>query len=348
VKLMESVHNTARRRHLAHATENRYSNWIRRFILFHGKRHPSTMGKQEVEAFLTDLAVRRHLSAGSQNQALAAILFLYRSVLEQDVEFNLTPLRAHATKRLPTVLTREEVERLLGLLEGREQMIAKLLYGSGMRVGECLSFRVKDLDFGHLQILIRDAKGAKDRRTILPASLGEPLQAHLARVRNQHEIDLRRGLGAVALPEALDRKYPAAAREWAWQYVFPGSRLHRGIPADVPNHYPLHRSVIQRAVRDAARRAGIPKLVSPHALRHSFATHMLEAGYDIRTVQELLGHKDLKTTMIYTHTAFHSGRTIQSPLHFGSSAVQPRWGKGPLGDRSVMAWRDLCRDGARG
>jgi integron integrase len=322
VKLMESVHNTARRKHLAGATEKRYSYWIRRFILFHGKRHPLTMGRQEIEAFLTDLAVQRHLSAGSQNQALTAILFLYRDVLGQDIEFKLTPLRAHRTKRLPTVLTRTEVETLLNLLEGREQLIAKLLYGSGMRVGECLSLRVKDLDFGHLQILVRDAKGAKDRRTILPATLVGPLQRHLVRVRNLHELDLKRGLGAVTLPEALDRKYSAAAREWMWQYVFPGSQAHQGTSADAPNRYPLHRSVIQRAVRTAARRAGIAKLVSPHALRHSFATHMLEAGFDIRTVQELLGHKDIKTTMVYTHTAFHSGRTIQSPLDFGVSPAK--------------------------
>jgi integron integrase len=319
MKLMESVHNTARRRHLAQATEKRYTYWIKRFILYHGKRHPSTMGKQEIEAFLTDLAVGRRLSAGSQNQAMAAILFLYRDVIELDIEFKLAPLRAHRTKHLPTVLTRTEVDSLLNLLEGREQLIAKLLYGSGMRVGECLSLRVKDLDFGHIQILVRDAKGAKDRRTILPASLVVPLQAHLVRVRKQHEMDLRRGLGAVAIPEALDRKYPAAAREWMWQYVFPGSRSHRGASADVPNRYPLHPSVMQRAVRAAAARAGIAKMVSPHTLRHSFATHMLEAGYDIRTVQELLGHKDIKTTMVYTHTAFHSGRTIQSPLDFGVS-----------------------------
>lgn len=348
VKLTESVHNVARRRHLAATTERRYTEWIRRFILFHGRRHPLTMGKLEIEAFLTDLAVRKRLSAGSQNQALAAVLFLYRDVLELEVGFQLAPQRAHRTKRLPTVLTRSEVESLLGLLDGREQLIAKLLYGSGMRVGECLSLRVKDLDFGHLQILVRDAKGAKDRRTILPAVLVEPLQAHLARAKNLHELDLRRGLGAVGVPDGLSRKYPAAAREWMWQYVFPGSRVHRGRGPDSPNRYPVHPSVMQRAVRDAARRAGIAKLVSPHTLRHSFATHMLEAGFDIRTVQELLGHKDVKTTMVYTHTAFRSGRTIQSPLDFGSSAVQPGWASGSLGDRSVMAWRDLSQDGTRG
>ena len=348
MKLMESVHNAARRRHLAATTERRYTDWIRRFILYHGKRHPLTMGKLEIEAFLTDLAVGRRLSAGSQNQALAAIQFLYRNVLELDLEFKLTLQRAHRTKRLPTVLTRSEVESLLNLLDGREQLIAKLLYGSGMRVGECLSLRVKDLDFGHLQILVRDAKGAKDRRTILPAMLVEPLQAHLARVKYLHELDLRRGLGAVGVPDALGRKYPAAAHEWMWQYVFPGSRVHRGRAPDTPNRCPLHPSVMQRAVRDVARRAGIAKLVSPHTLRHSFATHMLEAGFDIRTVQELLGHKDVKTTMLYTHTAFRSGRTIQSPLDFGSSAVQPGWANGPHGDRSVMAWRDLSQDGTRG
>ncbi len=348
MKLMESVHNVARRRHLAATTEKRYTEWIRRFILFHGTRHPLTMGKLEIEAFLTDLAVRKRLSAGSQNQALAAVLFLYRDVLELEVGFQLAPQRAHRTERLPTVLTRPEVELLLGLLDGREELIAKLLYGSGMRVGECLSLRVKDLDFGHLQILVRDAKGAKDRRTILPAVLVEPLQAHLTRVRNLHEMDLRRGVGAVSVPEALGRKYPSAATEWMWQYVFPGSRLHRGGSPDAPNRYALHASVMQRAIRDAARRAGIPKMVSPHTLRHSFATHMLEAGFDIRTVQELLGHKDVKTTMVYTHTAFRSGRTIQSPLDFGSSAVQPGWAMGSLGDRSVMAWRDLSQDGTRG
>jgi len=351
VKLMESVHNVARRRHLAATTERRYTEWIRRFILFHGKRHPLTMGKLEIEAFLTDLAVRKRLSAGSQNQALAAVLFLYRDVLELEVGFQLAPQRAHRTKRLPTVLTRSEVESLLGLLDGREQLIAKLLYGSGMRVGECLSLRVKDLDFGHLQILVRDAKGAKDRRTILPAVLVEPLQAHLTRIRNLHEMDLRRGLVAVSVPEALGRKYPSAATEWMWQYVFPGSRLHRGGSPDSPNRYPLHVSVMQRAIRDAARRAGIPKMVSPHTLRHSFATHMLEAGFDIRTVQELLGHKDVKTTMVYTHTAFRSGRTIQSPLDFGSPEARPLWERGHSGGRPVVAWRDPveggCREGGR-
>jgi integron integrase len=324
MKLMDSVHNAARRKHLAVATEQRYTYWIRRFILYHGKRHPLTMGKQEIDAFLTDLAVGRGLSAGSQNQALAAILFLYRDVLEQDIGFRLAPLRAHRTKRLPTVLTRTEVDLILSLLEGREQLIAKLLYGSGMRVGECLSLRVKDLDFGHLQIHVRDAKGAKDRRTILPASLVGPLQEHLIRVSNLHEQDLRRGMGAVALPDALGRKYPSASHEWMWQYVFPGSRAHRGNSADAPSRYPLHRSVIQRAVRAAAKRARICRHVSPHTLRHSFATHMLEAGFDIRTVQELLGHKDVKTTMVYTHTAFRSGRTIQSPLDFARGTAHAR------------------------
>ena len=347
VKLMESVHNVARRRHLAATTEKRYTEWIRRFILFHGKRHPLTMGKLELEAFLTDLAVRKRLSAGSQNQALAAVLFLYRDVLELEVRFQLAPQRAHRTKRLPTVLTRPEVESLLGLLDGREQLIAKLLYGSGMRVGECLSLRVKDLDFGHLQILIRDAKGAKDRRTILPAVLVEPLQAHLTRVRNLHEMDLRRGLGAASVPEALGRKYPSAATEWMWQYIFPGSRLHRGVSPYAPNRYPLHASVMQRAIRDAARRAGIPKMVSPHTLRHSFATHMLEAGFDIRTVQELLGHKDVKTTMVYTHTAFRSGRTIQSPLDFGSPEARPLWERGNSGGRPLVACRDPVEGGRR-
>lgn len=341
MKLMESVHNAARRRHMAATTERRYTEWIRRFILFHGKRHPLTMGKLEIDAFLTDLAVRRQLSAGSQNQALAAILFLYRVVLELEVDFRLAPRRAQRTKPLPTVLTRSEVESLLHLLDGRQQLIAKLLYGSGMRVGECLSLRVKDLDFGHLQILVRDAKGAKDRRTILPAVLVEPLQAHPALISSLHGVDIRRGLGAVSVPEALGRKYPSAAREWMWQYVFPGSRVHRGTSPDTPNRYPLHPSVMQRAVRDAARRAGIPKMVSPHSLRHSFATHMLEAGFDIRTVQELLGHKDVKTTMVYTHTAFRSGRTIQSPLDFGSAAAQPRRGSGSFGDHPVRARPDL-------
>jgi integron integrase len=317
MKLMDSVRNTARRRHLADATEKRYAHWIRRFIIHHGKRHPSTMGRQEIEAFLSYLATSRGLSAGSQNQALAAILFLYRDVLGQGIDFRLAPLRAHRSKRLPTVLTRAEVDSVLRLLEGREQLVAKLLYGSGMRVGECLSLRVKDLDFGHLQIHVRDAKGAKDRRTILPVSLVEPLREHLIRVENLHEQDLRRGMGTVALPEALGRKYPSAAREWMWQYVFPGSQAHRGDSPVAPNRYPIHRSVIQRAIRFAAKRAGIAKHVSPHTLRHSFATHMLEAGFDIRTVQDLLGHKDIKTTMVYTHTAFRSGRTIQSPLDFG-------------------------------
>jgi integron integrase len=322
LKLTVSIHNVARRRHLAAAMERRYAEWIRRFILSDGKRHPLTTGKLEIGAFLTDPAVRQRLSVGSQNPALAVVLFLYRDVLELEAGFQLAPQRAHRTTRLPTVLTRPEVESLLGLLDGREQLIAKLLHGSGMRVAECLSLRVKDLDFGHLQILVRDAKGAKDRRTILPTVLVGPLQAHLTRIRSQSEMDVRRGLGAVSVPEALSRKYPSAATEWMWQYIFPGSRQHRGGSGDDPNRYPLHASVMQRGIRDAARRARMTKMVSPHTPRHSSTTHMLEAGFDIRTVQELLGHKDVKTPMVPTHTAFHSGRTIQSPLDFGSPAAR--------------------------
>ncbi|RMD59574.1 integron integrase [Candidatus Parcubacteria bacterium] len=313
-KLLDRVRDAIRRKHYSTRTEQAYVYWIKRFIFFHNKRHPREMGAPEIEAFLTHLAVNENVAASTQNQALSALLFLYREVLKHPIEGEINAARAKRPKRLPTVLTREEVRRVLDAMSGTQRLVAQLLYGSGLRLLEALRLRVKDLDFAQHQIVVRDGKGFKDRVTILPESLVQPLQEHLKRVKLIHEQDLDHGYGTVYLPYALERKYPNANREWIWQYVFPATTLYKDPRTGAMRRHHLHESSVQKAVRQAAKLAGLNKRVTPHTFRHSFATHLLEAGYDIRTVQELLGHKDVKTTMIYTHVMNKGPYAVRSPL----------------------------------
>jgi len=280
------------------------------------------MGAAEIEAFLTHWAVNQNVAASTQNQALSALLFLYREVLHKDLDCPIDAVRAKRPKRLPTVLTKEETRKVLGCLSGTHQLMAKLLYGSGLRLMECVRLRVKDVDFAQRQIIVRDGKGMKDRVTMLPDSLVVPLQEHLQRVKRLHEQDLAQGYGSVYLPFALERKCPNANREWIWQYVFPATKVSRDPRSGAVRRHHLDESGLQKAVRKAARLAGLPKRVTCHTFRHTFATHLLEAcpelsrrgGYDIRTVQELLGHKDVRTTMIYTHVLNRGGLAVRSPL----------------------------------
>jgi integron integrase len=313
-RLLDRVRQVLRVKHYAIRTEEAYVGWIRRYVLFHQKRHPQEMGMPEVEAFLTDLAVHQRVAASTQNQALSALLFLYAEVLQQPLAGPLNPVRAKQPKRLPVVLTRTEVRRVLDALTGVQHLMGQLLYGSGLRLMECLRLRVKDLDFDQRQIVVRDGKGAKDRVTMLPDRLVTPLQDHLQHVKLVHERDCRNGYGAVYLPDALERKYPNAQREWIWQYVFPAESLSTDPRTQIVRRHHLDESGLQKAVRRAAQLADIQKHVTCHTFRHSFATHLLESGYDIRTVQELLGHADVKTTMIYTHVLNRGGRGVRSPL----------------------------------
>ncbi len=313
-KLLDQVRDTLRLKHYSIRTEQAYVGWITRFILFHHKRHPNEMGAPEVEAFLTHLAVNENVAASTQNQALSALLFLYREVLHKELEGPIDALHAKKPKRLPVVLTRDEVRRVFDHLSGVHLLMARLFYGSGLRLMECLRLRVKDLDFDYPTVTVRDGKGEQDRVTILSESLITPLQDHLRIVRRAHEEDLAQGYGAVYLPYALERKYPNAERAWIWQYVFPANRLSVDPRSGLARRHHLDESGLQKAIRQAAQRAGIPKPVGPHTFRHCFATHLLEAHYDIRTVQELLGHKDIKTTMIYTHVLQRGGMAVRSPL----------------------------------
>ncbi|PWB55009.1 MAG: integron integrase [Nitrosomonadales bacterium] len=313
-KLLDQVRGKIRLKHYSIRTEQAYADWIKRFILFFDKRHPRELGAADVEKFLTHLAVEGKVAASTQNQAKSALLFLYREVLEIELPWLDNVERAKAPKRLPVVLTRQEVQAVLSRMEGTQWLIASLLYGTGMRIMECLRLRVKDVDFSRREILIRDGKGFKDRVTMLPAALASALREHLQKVKALHDQDLAAGLGSAYLPYALERKYPNAAREWGWQYVFPAT----GISTDprsgeTRRHHVLEQS-IQRAVKQAVRNANLAKPATPHTLRHSFATHLLEGGYDIRTVQELLGHSDVSTTMIYTHVLNRGGRGVTSPL----------------------------------
>jgi integron integrase len=287
--------------------------WIRRFIIHHGKRHPSAMGAEEIRQYLTYLATQRHVSASTQNQALSALLFLYRQVLRVDPgPIDHVP-HAQTPMRVPVVLSADEVRSVLDQLSGTSYLIVSLLYGSGLRLQECLELRVKDIDFDRNQIVVRRGKGQKDRRTMLAERVKARLIAQLGHVKQQHQRDLSAGLGRVVLPAALELKYPNAATEWAWQFVFPAGRICRDPRFGRPSRYHLHESVVQRAVTAAVRRTGIPKRVSCHTFRHSFATHLLEDGYDIRTVQELLGHADVSTTMIYTHVLNRGALGVRSP-----------------------------------
>jgi integron integrase len=305
-----------RLRHASPRTERAYVGWAKRFILFHGKRHPAELGPPAIEAFLSDLATERLVAAATQNQALNALVFLYRHVLGMDFPELDAFVRARRPRRLPVVLTREEVQRVLAELDGTLGLIARLLYGSGLRLLECLTLRVKDVDFERHAVVLREAKGRRDRGVPLADSLVDPLRAHLERVRALWESDLRAGFGAVALPDALARKLPRADRTWAWQWVFPASRRYVDRTCGTERRHHLHETVAQRAVARAVARSGIAKRASCHTLRHSFATHLLERGYDIRTLQELLGHRSVQTTMIYTHVLRRAGAGVRSPLDF--------------------------------
>ncbi len=313
-RLLDQVHAAIRTRHLSFRTEQAYVGWIRRYIVFSGKRHPRDMGEAEVTKFLSHLAVQGRVSASTQNQALAAILFLYRDVLGQDLDWLDDIVRAKHTIRLPVVLTREQVQAILSNMRGVVWIQASLLYGAGLRLMECARLRVKDIDFDRRRITVREGKGGKDRVTVLPDKAATVLGQHLERVRRLHQRDLELGLGSVEMPNALARKYPNADREWGWQWVFPASRFYVDPDTGRPRRHHLHESVVQRAVKDAVRRAGIPLPATCHTLRHSFATHLLEAGHDIRTIQELLGHSDVTTTMIYTHVLNRGGLGVRSPL----------------------------------
>jgi integron integrase len=313
-RLLDQVRTALRLRHYSYRTEESYVNWITRYILFHAKRHPQDMGRPEIEAFLAHLAVQGHVAASTQNQALCALLFLYHEVLAIDLDGPIDIVRAKKPQRLPTVMTKAEALQVIAGLSGVPHLMAKLLYGSGLRLMECVRLRVKDIEFERREIIVRDGKGMKDRVTMLPDALIVPLQEHLRRVRLIHQQDLEQGYGAVYLPDALSRKFPNAAREWGWQYVFPSDRLSVDPRSGITRRHHIDERTLQRAVRQAARLAGLAKPVSCHTFRHSFATHLLEAGYDIRTVQELLGHKDVKTTMIYTHVLNRGGLAVRSPL----------------------------------
>ncbi len=312
--LLKRVRDTLRMRHYSRRTEKAYVGWISRFFAgLHGTA-PTDAGVGHVTAFLTRLATRGEVTASTQNQAFSALLFLFREVLERDLEGLADIPRAKRPVRLPQVLTRAEVTSLLGRLRGTPALMASLMYGGGLRVLECCRLRVKDIDFAKGEITVRDGKGGKDRVTILPSRLAELLRHHIGRVSDVHRRDLSEGLGSVELPHALARKYPNAHREWAWQWVFPAHRFHISDEDAERRRHHLHESVIQRAFKDALRASGIPKPASCHTLRHSFATHLLEDGYDIRTIQELLGHSDVSTTMIYTHVLNRGGRGVRSPL----------------------------------
>lgn len=313
-KLLDQVRNIIRTKHYSIRTEEAYVNWAKNFILFHNKRHPKEMGKKEINQFLTHLAVKRNVAASTQNQALSAILFLYREVIKKEIGWLGDITRAKKPRKLPVVFSREEVNMILTELEGRKWLMASLLYGAGLRLMECLRLRVQDVDFHYHQILVRDAKGHKDRVTILPESIEAPLQRHLEKTRAQHKRDLKDGFGTVYLPFALSEKYPRAEREWCWQYVFPADKRSRDPRSGIERRHHLSERVLQEVIKTTIRKTGINKPGSPHTLRHSFATHLLENGYDIRTVQELLGHKDVRTTMIYTHVLNRGGKSVRSPL----------------------------------
>jgi integron integrase len=318
-RLLDQVREVIRIKHYSIRTEQAYLQWIKRYIIFHGKRHPKDLGAAELRAFLSDLAIRGQVSASTQNQALNAILFMYREVLKTELPWIDGVQRAKRSQRLPVVLTRQEVQALLAQFEGTIWLMAGITYGGGLRLLECLRLRVKDLDLDRCELIVRDGKGQKDRITMLPKTLVEPLRTHLARVRHLHQRDVAEGFGRVYLPFALDRKYPNADLEWGWQYVFPASRRTIDPRSGVERRHHVNPEVLQRAVRNAVRKANILKPASVHTLRHSFATHLLESGYDIRTVQELLGHADVKTTMIYTHVLNRGGRGVVSPLDVSSS-----------------------------
>lgn len=313
-KLLDLVRSKLRLKHYSYRTELSYISWIRRFILFHGKRHPETMGEKEIEAFLTHLAVKKQVAASTQNQAFNAILFLYREVLGIELAGMIDAVRSKRPQRLPTVMSRTEVFSLLDAMTGVPQLTCRLMYGSGLRIMEAVRLRVKDLDFSLNQILVRNGKGAKDRITVFPEQLQTEIQQHLKHVKALHHDDLAKGHGEVYLPYALARKYRSAGRQWGWQYAFPSKSLSTDPRSGKTRRHHIDPNTLRAALRKAAHLVGIHKPVNCHSLRHSFATHLLGDGYDIRTVQDLLGHKDVSTTMIYTHVLNKGGRAVVSPL----------------------------------
>jgi len=313
-KLLDQVSDVARFRHLSLRTEQAYRNWIKRFILFHGKQHPRDLGAEAVRAFLTHLAVHEHVSASTQNQAFNALLFLYRQVLRQEAPKIEGVERARHSRRLPVVFTKAEASAVIAQMSGARWLIAALLYGSGLRIMEAVRLRVKDIDFGREEITVRDGKGEKDRVTMLAQAVKRRLMVQVEAVRKLHQQDLKRGYGEVYLPYALERKYRGAAKDFIWQYVFPAEKLSVDPRSGRIRRHHVAEQKVQRAVKSALRAAGVRKNGSCHSFRHSFATHLLENGYDIRTVQELLGHKDVRTTMIYTHVLNKGGRGVRSPL----------------------------------
>jgi integron integrase len=313
-KLLDQVSDVARFRHLSRRTEETYRSWIKRYIIFHNKRHPRDLDSDAIRIFLTHLAVDEHVAASTQNQAFNALLFLYRQVLHLELQDIQGVVRARPSRNLPVVFTKTESNDILTAMSGSTKLIAALLYGSGLRIMEAVRLRVKDLDFGRNEIHVRDGKGERDRVTMLPQSLHHPLRKQIARVSQLHFTDLQHGHGEVYLPYALDRKYPNASRALPWQYLFPADKLSVDPRSGKVRRHHVNEQNVQRAVKSALRMAGVRKNGSCHSFRHSFATHLLEDGYDIRTVQELLGHKDVRTTMIYTHVLNKGGRGVRSPL----------------------------------
>jgi len=313
-KLLDQVRDAIRLKHYSYKTEETYVQWVRRYILFHNKRHPQEMGVPEIEAFLSHLATVENVSASTQNQAFSALLFLYRQVLQITLDERINALRARESRYLPTVLTPAEAKSIIQAMSGVHRLLILLLYGSGLRLKEVLQLRIKDIDFAQRQLIIRDAKGHESRRTMLPERAIKPLQYHLEQVKKLHQTDLNQGYGATLLPFALAKKYPNADRNWIWQYAFPALSRCQDPRSGAIVRYHLHESGLQKALKQAVRSTQISKRVSCHTFRHSFATHLLENGYDIRTIQELLGHKDVKTTMIYTHVLNRGGRGVISPL----------------------------------
>ncbi len=313
-KLLDVVRDACRARQFSRRTEEAYVGWIRRYILFHGKQHPAQLGPDAVTAFLTDVAVRLHASSATQNQAASSILFLYRDVLQLPIDAPHGVLRPKRPRRVPVVLTRSEVGKLLAELSREPQLVCGLLYGSGLRLLEAMQLRIKDIELQRLELVVRAAKGGHERRTLLPHSLRDAVTAQIAHVRAQHERDVQLGKGWVELPRALADKYPTAPRDLMWQWLFPATRHYTDEPSGQQRRHHLHESVVQRAVKAAVRRIGLTKRASCHTFRHSFATHLLEDGYDIRTIQELLGHRSLNTTMIYTHVLNRGGRGVRSQL----------------------------------
>ena len=312
--LLEVVRERIRAKHYSKRTEQSYTSWIKRFVHFYHKRHPRDMGAPEVEAFLTDLAVTGNVSAATQTQALSALLFLYKEVLGMDVPWMAGMVRAKTPIRVPTVLSVNEVHRLFACLDGVYSLMARLIYGTGMRLMECVRLRVKDVDFDRHEILVREGKGGKDRVTMLPQTLAQALQEHLQKVRVLFEMDRKNGVPGVEMPDAVGRKYPKADMSWGWFWVFPASNLSGDPETGIHRRHHIYEQNLQRAIRIGVRKAGIAKPATTHTLRHSFATHLLESGYDIRTVQELLGHSDVSTTMIYTHVLNRGGKGVKSPL----------------------------------